>query len=77
MILTYFLDFFFLVLNPLLDIQFASIFTYSVGCLFISLTDFCKAKETFSLMWSLFLLLFPLSEGTSAKNIAKTYVRVD
>ena len=59
----------FRILTPLLDVQLASIFSHSVGCLFILLIFSFTVQKLFSLNpICLFLLLFPLPGKTESEK---------
>ena len=62
-------------INPLSDISFVNIFSYSVGCLFVLLMVSLAVQKLLSLKACLFLLLFLLLEGTYQKVITQSDVR--
>ena len=56
-------------INPLLELLFANVFSYLVGCLFFLLVILFAVQKLFSLMWfcsHLFLLLLLLPLGSNS-----------
>ena len=62
-------------IRPLLEVLFASIFSHSVGCHFVSLLVCWAVKHRFSLIQSyhLFLLLLSLHLGSSSQKSLKVH----